>query len=112
MTFLYYLAGVLLHQIFKWARWKQNSDSAWMEYWKENSASAVMSAVAAIVLMFMWNQGWTQLVINQVIGGAFGQDFPTLQTTPWSTLAAGYIFDSVAKGVLQMFGNGKGGDGT
>jgi len=107
MNALGYLFGVLLHIGFKWSSWKRK-DRPWLSYWREYAGLNISAAIAAFVCFGLWEIGWLAAFfsgIGRFIYAAAGSDepAPALPITPWTSLFAGYILDSVARTVTMKF---------
>lgn len=93
-TGLWYMVGVLLRVIYRWARWVTKQDkqglACWARYWKKHTAENVMQIIVSVVAMFAWTQG---LVWG--IAKSLGWEVPPVVISIPSSIAAGFVLSYV-----------------
>lgn len=100
----WYLAGALLHVLFRWSGWKSNNkDAPWLFYWRKHLASNIQSLILAVLCMFLWTQ---PDLLNVAIENIPGVDLelPEIERTPYSSLAAGFILETLGARLAARFG--------
>ena len=99
-----YFVGVLLHVGVKWSTWKtQQKDAGWMSYWRDNLALNIQAGITAVVCFVIWEQHLFSRLANATLGDA--ANIPELEVTAWSSLFAGYLFDSVGRNIIVAIEN-------
>ncbi len=86
----WYMLGVLMRVVYRWARWVTKQDrqgwSSWARYWHRHTAENVMQVIVSIACMFVWTQG---LVWG--LAKSMGWEIPNFAVSAASSLAAGFM---------------------
>lgn len=102
MTYGMYALGILLHVLFKWAGWAKVNGWSAKAYLKANAAINLQAAIAAVACMFLWEAGILTMLVNGILSASNLSGTLTLTVTPLSSLAAGYMLDSIGRHFLSL----------
>ena len=97
------MIGALFNVGFRWTGWKRNNnDQKWNNYWKKDGHLAfnIQNLIIAVVLSFVWLQNLIPWLVERL----GYEDFPEIAHTAASSIAAGFILETLASRFVKRFG--------